>query len=93
MFSVGWIVDILVKAAVAVITASIACAWRAIPAFAGVLLEVLAFRKAFPAILAVPIVCAFPRQRTLELLFPVQFDFLPNGGIVFADGFGNCGFS
>lgn len=64
---IGGIVDVLVNATATVIAASVTCSGGSIPALTGKLIEILVFREAFPAILAVPVVSTFPWQRTLVL--------------------------
>ena len=83
MLCVGGIVIVLVKAAMAVILASVACTRRPIPALTGKRNIVLAFRKAFPTVLAVPVVRAFPHKGTLVLQFPMKLDLFAHGGVVF----------
>ena len=63
---------------------------RAIPAFTGILLEVLTFRETFPAIFAPLVVGAFPCQSALVLQLAVQLNLFSYSGIVLADGLGNC---
>ena len=93
MLSISGIVIVLVKAATAVILASVARTRRPIPALTGKRNIVLAFRKAFPTILTVPVVRTFPHKGTLVLQFPMKLDLFAHGGVVFPNrsGYGRLG--